>query len=112
MILIIGPFSSPVESPRKGDFAEYASREDKSRPFLKFRFEWNNGQDCPISAEVRTRGPAVAGRVLARLRLPAMPRVRGSGRRSYPNGPEQPLVPLVNSRLVVRHWPRPACRRR
>src|SRR4051794_37895522 len=44
-------FSSPVESPRKGNFAEYASRDDKSRPFLKFRFERNNGQDCPISAE-------------------------------------------------------------
>src|SRR3954447_16261776 len=36
MLLTIGPFSSPVESPRKGDFAEYPSRDDKSRPFLKF----------------------------------------------------------------------------
>src|SRR4051794_29913974 len=72
MILIIGPLSSPAESSRKGNFAEYASRDDKSRPFLKFRFEWNNGQDCP--SFVCWRNP-IWYRDRVGRREPAVPRV-------------------------------------
>jgi hypothetical protein len=36
LILIIARLSSPIESLQKGNFAGYASRNNKSRLFLKF----------------------------------------------------------------------------